>query len=1290
MATNSTEVNNDSVEYTTVNSDSAGTEVNASLLEQSRKRKHSLPCDGDDNHNNESLCPPLKKFEVIPSEKEFDYQLSDDQIDYVKKHFSTYISDSDLKNCILKENPVPTNVPKPATLDNYLKSILEERHKPYVVTEDKASSKIQQKLTDVMGPLSRVWSVIQKGLTSENGLIEQSMEELNGLIEQSILLLGQANNSITYGRRVRVLTALMKDTKGKQLLKEKASLLTAMDDNLFGPKFREDWCSSMKTKQKYTDLINKELKGHQKQQPFRGSPQNRGRGSRGRGFFMRRDSVSNSGTYTNNSNFAGKKSSSFFSSMFTRNSEGRFKICTSINKIPVYKSYSTSSIGREDSTLCIKLGKVNTGSENSRDSERIHNSFPFSSRAKSSTSVSSNESGGKITAQQRSIKYDTKGGYSQGDSSKKSLFEQHVCSVEKGRGQSSHNKSENFKQLHTLHTFQDGKSRPPERSFATKRLHVQNRPKGCIFLHSNKSTLKKVSEVHLGGESLRVSMPMFRSRASTIDFHKTFENSDSSFKKDNGENCCFPRRHVTNVKNSGISAHRKGDPHLSFAKFGICNKSEKVSTCTSSGNRISRTHYKFSKNDAVSTTGQSCADSEQMHSANLKSQNNNIGVNKAHREIIFHDSSGSPGEVTAPVFTISTDTGSPSGSTKLPISRSAKCKFPGRIKVVEREFIPSKWQASENNTIRLDDSDRCLNSGLGGSLSGNFHRRNMVDSGEELPHKCVRVVSSKISSTNFFEKPCPKNNSFTNRQHDSIELSPKNGGNEKSGYGENSQRNMEFPFFERDHDYCRISSKQAECSSGLGVSKHCRSERLAVGSSTVFTTNTNKTTTRDRSICLPSESSVKTVHVVAARPKQCGNRRTSTGVGGSVRLCVSSILSDNQNSQESGPRGVSSSFDNTNLAKSAMVFSSVGNVNSESSTSVYASTSFNKCSGTNTPASKTKTTEASGLDCFRQCLASEGLSEKATDLITNSRRRGSISNYQSAWRKWTGWCMQQQADPVRCDVNIIANYLAMLFHKGFEYSTINGHRSAISAYHNPINSVNVGEHPRICSLMTGVFNLRPTKPRFTFIWDVQVVIDHLNTLSNNEGLSIKILSHKLAMLLALTSASRGSEVCYLNMDHMVRSQDSYVFTLDKLTKTRKKGSSPPDIEFKNFSNNSKLCVVNTIDCYIRRTKEWRTGDKHTQLLLSTLRPHHAVVPSTVAGWIKSVLNDAGINTNLFSAHSTRSASTSKAKLMGLSTADILKRGSWSGKTTWQKHYRKTIQPMSQVFQNAIGLGGASN
>ena len=38
----------------------------------------------------------------------------------------------------------------------------------------------------------------------------------------------------------------------------------------------------------------------------------------------------------------------------------------------------------------------------------------------------------------------------------------------------------------------------------------------------------------------------------------------------------------------------------------------------------------------------------------------------------------------------------------------------------------------------------------------------------------------------------------------------------------------------------------------------------------------------------------------------------------------------------------------------------------------------------------------------------------------------------------------------------------------------------------------------------------------------------------------------------------------------------------------------------------------------------------------------------------------------------RSASTYKAKVLGMSLKDILKRGQWSGASTWQRHYNKEI------------------
>ena len=95
--------------------------------------------------------------------------------------------------------------------------------------------------------------------------------------------------------------------------------------------------------------------------------------------------------------------------------------------------------------------------------------------------------------------------------------------------------------------------------------------------------------------------------------------------------------------------------------------------------------------------------------------------------------------------------------------------------------------------------------------------------------------------------------------------------------------------------------------------------------------------------------------------------------------------------------------------------------------------------------------------------------------------------------------------------------------KGYEYGSINSDRSTISAYyvHNPI-----GQHPRVCTLMTGIFNNRPAKLRYTFVCNIETVLNYLSKLPDNLGSPIRVLTQKLALLLSLTATSRVSEICY--------------------------------------------------------------------------------------------------------------------------------------------------------------------
>ena len=55
-----------------------------------------------------------------------------------------------------------------------------------------------------------------------------------------------------------------------------------------------------------------------------------------------------------------------------------------------------------------------------------------------------------------------------------------------------------------------------------------------------------------------------------------------------------------------------------------------------------------------------------------------------------------------------------------------------------------------------------------------------------------------------------------------------------------------------------------------------------------------------------------------------------------------------------------------------------------------------------------------------------------------------------------------------------------------------------------------------------------------------------------------------------------------------------------------------------------------------------------------------------------VLFRAGIDIDNFGAHSVRSASTAKAKMMGVPISEIMKKAGWSNKSTFTKYYDKKV------------------
>ena len=169
---------------------------------------------------------------------------------------------------------------------------------------------------------------------------------------------------------------------------------------------------------------------------------------------------------------------------------------------------------------------------------------------------------------------------------------------------------------------------------------------------------------------------------------------------------------------------------------------------------------------------------------------------------------------------------------------------------------------------------------------------------------------------------------------------------------------------------------------------------------------------------------------------------------------------------------------------------------------------------------------------------------------------------------------------------IVLEFLTSLYKTGLGYSGINTARSALSAILWNDNGVTIGKFPTVIRFMKGVFENRPSLPRYKYTWDVNIVLEYLSLLFPHYSIPLDELSHKLVMLLALLSAQRAQTLVCLKLSNLILSNDKCNFVItDNLKGTTARRLSPV-ITFTKFWN-AKLCIVNVLEEYMKRTVDIR-------------------------------------------------------------------------------------------------------
>jgi hypothetical protein len=148
------------------------------------------------------------------------------------------------------------------------------------------------------------------------------------------------------------------------------------------------------------------------------------------------------------------------------------------------------------------------------------------------------------------------------------------------------------------------------------------------------------------------------------------------------------------------------------------------------------------------------------------------------------------------------------------------------------------------------------------------------------------------------------------------------------------------------------------------------------------------------------------------------------------------------------------------------------------------------------------------------------------------------------------------------------------------------------------------------------------------------------------------------------------------------SSGKVVFTItNEFLKQGRLGYKMDPLVLAKYAPDKRLCVYNYLTVYLKRTLGNR--GTHKQLILTIKKPYGPASLSTIARWIKEVLQKAGVNMAVYKPGSVRHAATSRAKALGVPIDEILAAGGWSSSQVFAKFYNKRVEVKRQFADKVL-------
>lgn len=277
--------------------------------------------------------------------------------------------------------------------------------------------------------------------------------------------------------------------------------------------------------------------------------------------------------------------------------------------------------------------------------------------------------------------------------------------------------------------------------------------------------------------------------------------------------------------------------------------------------------------------------------------------------------------------------------------------------------------------------------------------------------------------------------------------------------------------------------------------------------------------------------------------------------------------------------------------------------------------------------------------------------------------------YNHCLKQWYEFCQVKDINVFSAPVNTILEFLVDLFNKGNRYGTLNSTKAALSL----VLGSDIVNHIQIKRFMRGVSKLRPQMPRYDTTWDPGPLLDFLGSLYPNEKLSFDILSKKLCTLLALVTAHRVQTLSLIKLSNIQKIEGvKFVIYIPDQIKTSGVNRFQPTLILPYYNERPSICPARVLEQYLIVSSVKRPLNCEF-LFISLKKPYKGIGSQSLSRWIKTTLGESGINISIFSAHSTRHASTSAAKRLGVSIDLIKKTAGWTANSeSFARFYNREV------------------